>query len=115
MPSGPLSPRSIRGGRLLEPIGAAVDVDPLAAGESAEGEAVLAGEPNGQRGRCPYSHQHRGAGDDRLLDELERQPATDAQDVARERHASVLERPADHLVHRVVAADVLTDADELDA
>ena len=49
----------------------------------------------------------------RLLHELERQPSAHAQDVVGERQQAVDERPADHLVHRVVAADVLTRMHEL--
>ena len=51
--------------------------------------------------------EDRGAGDRRLLDELERQPPADAEDALAQREQPVEQRAADDLVHRVVAADVL--------
>ena len=56
--------------------------------------------------------EHRAAGDGRFLDELEREPPADAEHVVGERQEPLEERPADDLVHRVVAADVLAHAQE---
>ena len=51
--------------------------------------------------------------DGRLLDELEGEAAADAENRARERQQPVEKGAADHLVQRVVAADVLADAQQL--
>src|SRR5205085_8666569 len=47
-----------------------------------------------------------------LLDELEREPAADAENGALEWEQAFEDRPADDLVHRVVAADVLAHAEQ---
>ena len=52
------------------------------------------------------------ARDRRLLDELEREPAADAEHELAQRHAAVEQRAADHLVHRVVAPDVLAHGEQ---
>ena len=62
---------------------------------------------------APTADHDRGAGDGRLLHELERQPAADAEDVVAQREEPVERGAADDLVHRVVAADVLAHDQEL--
>ena len=57
--------------------------------------------------------EDRDARDRRLLHELEAQPARDAQHVVVQRHEPVAQRAADHLVHRVVATDVLAHEQQL--
>ena len=48
-----------------------------------------------------------------FCDELEREPATHAEDLSGERQPPLPQRPADHLVHRVVAPDVLARGERL--
>ena len=85
----------------------AVDVHPALADEAAERDAAVARELDGERRRRADGDEQRTARDGRLLHELEREPAADAEDRVGERQPAVEERPADHLVHRVVPADVL--------
>src|SRR5207248_4187295 len=93
----------------------AVDVDSTLADEPAERHAAIHGELDRQTGGRADRDEQRTAGDGGLLDELEREPPADAEDGAREGKQPRTERPADHLVHRVVAADVLAQAPELAA
>ena len=62
---------------------------------------------------APDGDEDRGARAGRLLHELEREAPAHAQHVTCEREPAVEQRPADDLVHRVVAPDVLPDDDEL--
>ena len=89
-----------------------VDVHPAAADEAAERHAAIAGELDRERRRRADRDEKRATGDGRLLHELEREPAADAQHGIRERQAPSAERPANDLVHRVVPADVLAEAEE---
>ena len=71
------------------------------------------GELDREARRRTDGDEQRATGDGRLLHELERQPAADAEDRSLERKQPVAERPADHLVERVVPADVLAQAEQL--
>jgi hypothetical protein len=68
---------------------------------------------HGEGARRPDGHEDRRAGDRRLLHELEGQPPAHAQNAVREGQEPAVQRVADHLVHRVVASDVLARHDEL--
>ena len=92
---------------------ARVDGAAAVADEAHERDAPVVRQLDGERRRGADGDEDRAAGDCRLLDELEREPAADAEDRFGERHEPLAERPAEHLVHRVVAADVLTHAEEL--
>ena len=59
-----------------------VDVQPPVADEAAERDAAVARELDGERRRRADGDEDRAAGDRRLLDELERQAAADAEDRA---------------------------------
>src|SRR4249920_2349648 len=90
-----------------------VDVDCAAAGEARERQAAVAREVDGQRRRGADADEDGGACDGRLLDELEGQPAAHAQHAGVQRDEPVEEGPADDLVHRVVAPDVLADEQQV--
>src|SRR5947209_17384236 len=92
---------------------AGVDVDAVAAGEAGEGEAAVGGEVDGEGGGGSDADEDRRAGDGGLLDELEGEAPADAEDPVVEGKGAVEERAADDLVHRVVAPDVLADAEQL--
>src|SRR5581483_9716672 len=62
--------------------------------------------------RRPDRDDDRAAGDGSLLDELERESAADADDAVRERQTPLAVRPADDLVERVVATDILPQAEQ---
>src|SRR5688572_8248112 len=76
------SPRSrwtggLRGGRsasVEDTVCSRVDVHTIASGETTEGEVPVLRELHRQRRWRADAHEHRCAGDRRLLDELERQP-----------------------------------------
>ena len=72
-----------------------VDVHPAAADEAAERDAAIAGELDRERRRRADRDEDRAPGDGRLLHELEREPAADAQHGVGERQPSLAERPAD--------------------
>ena len=99
--------------QLLDPPRLGVDVAPAAADEAAERDAAVGGELDREARRRADRDEDRTARDRRLLHELEREPAAHAEHVLGERQQPVEERPADDLVHRVVAADVLARAQQL--
>ncbi len=66
-----------------------------------------------KRAGSPDPDQDGGAGHRRLLHQLERQPAAHAQDPFPQRQHPVEQGPADDLVHRVVAPDVLAGEQQL--
>src|SRR5205814_9165594 len=90
-----------------------VNVESPATGEAAEGEAAVGPELEREARRGAHGNHDRAAGDRRLLDELEGETAAHAENRVAERQATVEECSADHLVHRVVATDVLAQAEEL--
>ena len=90
-----------------------VDVERAVADEAAERDPAVGCELDGERRRRADGDEQRAAGDGRLLDELEREAAADAEERAGERQQPVEERAADDLVERVVAADVLAHAEQL--
>jgi inner membrane transporter RhtA len=102
-------PRSGRGGGRGEgeAAGAGVGVHRGAAQEADQGQAGLLGQAGGERGRGGYRGQHGDAGHAGLLHELEGGPAADQQNVPGQGQPGRAQRPADHLVHRVVPAHVL--------
>ena len=98
------------GGDALRP---RVDVHAAVADEAAQRDAAVRGELDGERRRRADRDDDRAARDGSLLHELEREPPADTEHVLAKRQQTVEERPSDHLVHRVVTADVLAGADEL--
>src|SRR5207237_9980375 len=97
----------------LDPPPFRVDVQAAAAHEAAQRDPAVGGELDGEARRGADRDQDRAAGDGRLLDELEREAPADAEDRVGERQPVLEEGPADDLVHRVVAAHVLPQAEEL--
>ena len=93
-------------------VGSRVDVRAAVADEAGEGDAAVLGELDRERRRSPDCDDDRTAGDRSLLHELEREPPAHAEDVIAKRQETVEEGPSDHLVHRVVTADVLARAHE---
>jgi hypothetical protein len=93
-------------------IEARVYVHMLAAGEPAQRHATVHRELDRERRRGPHSDEDRCAGDGGLLHQLERQPAADAHDPSVQREPFGQQTPPDHLVHRVVATNVLARADQ---
>ena len=89
-----------------------VDVHAAAADEAAERHAAIDGQLDCERRGCADSDEDRAARDGCFLHELEREPAADAEHCSRERQPVFTERPADDLVHRVVTADVLAQAEQ---
>src|SRR5579862_2879343 len=107
--------RSDRCSSARDPPRLGVDVRRPATDEAAESDAAVGGELDGEaRGRADRD-ENRATGDGGFLHELEREPATHAEHMLRERQEVLPERPADDLVQRVVAADVLARAQELAA
>src|SRR5947207_8402187 len=86
----------------------AVDVHCAVTHESAECDAAISTELDGETRRRADRDEKRAARDRRLLDELERDSAADAQNALGQRQETGAVRPADHLVERVVTADGLT-------
>ena len=80
--------------------------------EAAEGDAAVLCELDGEtRGRADCDDEwatHDGG----FLHELERQAAADAENVVPQRQQAGCMRRADHLVQRVVPADVLAHAQQ---
>ena len=74
------APRSA--GSRGDPLVLRVDGGAPVAHEAAERHAAVLGELDGERRRRPDRDEHRAAGDRGLLDELEREPAADAEDRA---------------------------------
>ncbi len=109
--SGAASSRPTRK-RLRDSMRVGVEVEGAAAYEASESEAVVAREVDGQRGRRRHRHEHRDTRKHRLLHELERRAAAHAQDVLRQGQRAPQQHPSHHLVHGVVAPDVLGDLDE---
>src|ERR1700729_777824 len=106
--SGSRRPPPETPGSLIEdPLGPRVDVDLPAPREAAQRHPTVGRELDRQRTRRADADQDRSPRDRGLLDELEREPAADAQQVISERHEPIEQCAADHLVHRVVAPDVL--------
>jgi len=99
--------------RLLAPPRLAVDVHAAVADEAAESDAAILGELDREAGRRADRDEDRAAGDGGFLDELERESSAHAQDRVGERQQACAEGPADDLVHRVVAADVLACAKQV--
>jgi 2,5-diamino-6-(ribosylamino)-4(3H)-pyrimidinone 5'-phosphate reductase len=75
--------------------------------------AARAGQIDGEGGRGPDGSHHGDARDERFLDDLEARAAADHEDAVVHGHAVGPEPRADHLVHGVVAADVLPEELEL--
>src|SRR5213075_2839103 len=90
----------------------AVDVDLALARKSAQRHVAVARELNGERSRRADADEHRAPSHSRLLHQFERQPAGDAQELVVEWKLVVEQRAPDHLVHRVVAPDILTGAQQ---
>jgi hypothetical protein len=104
---------AVRERRAGDALGAGVDVDASAAGEAGEGHALILGQLDGERGWSPHADEDRRARYGGLLHELEREPPAHAQDPLVQGRRAAQQRPADDLVHRVVAADVLPHGDQL--
>src|SRR5215469_7970881 len=89
-----------------------VDVEAALAEEPHEGHVGGEGHLHGHaRGRGHRGH-YGDARLERLLHDLEARPAAHHEGVAIERHPVGEDHVADHLVHRIVAADVLAEDDE---
>ncbi len=112
-PPGPLPVRSGRHARMRE--GSVYDPGPAVPHESAERDPPVGAELDGERGGRADRDQHGAARDRRLLHQLEREPPADAEHRSREWQEPLAEGPAQDLVHRVVAADVLAGAEQLTA
>src|SRR5439155_6720044 len=87
-----------------------VDVEASSTDEAAESDSAVRGELDRQARRRADGGEQRAARDRSFLHELERQPAADAEHELRKGQQPRAECPADDLVERVVAADVLADA-----
>src|SRR3954452_21279004 len=98
---------------LGDPLRSRVDGDAPVADEAAERHALRLGELDREARRRADRDEDRAAGEGGLLDELDREAAADAEDLALDRQPAFAERPADDLVHGVVPTDVLAHAREL--
>src|SRR5262249_59384497 len=79
---------------VLQPPRLAVDVHTAGPSEAAEGEPAVLRELDGQRRRRAHRDDDRTPRDRRLLHELEREAAADAEDLVRNREELVLVCPA---------------------
>src|SRR5260370_11424970 len=92
---------------LCKPLRARVNVEAIAAQESGQGLIEFWRQRDGQAGRRADGGQKWNARPNRLLDDLvARAPAYDQQHCGGGQ-AALEEQPSDHLVDRVVPADVL--------
>ena len=73
---------------------------------------VPLGQGDRERRRRADRYDQRDTGDDRLLDDLEAEPAGNREDRLRQRQPAGAERPAGQLVDCVVAADVLARGEQ---
>src|SRR5258708_3544098 len=113
-PTYPSRPRRTIGetSALCKPLRARVDIEAIAAKESDQGLVEFPRQRHSQAGWRADGGQQWNARRDRLLDNLvSSAPAHDKQHCGRGQ-AAVEEQPSDHLVDRVVAADVLAQCDD---
>ena len=89
-----------------------IEVEPAVADEPGERHPGLRREVHRQARRRRHRGDDRDRGRERLLDDLEARTAAHEQD-RRRRTWIGAEAPADHLVDRVVASDVLTRREEI--
>ena len=97
----------------VDPLVVGVDVEAVAAQEADERHAEPVGCLDREVRRGRDRGDDRDAGDRRLLDDLEADPAADHQDPVVERHRLREDLRADQLVERVVPADVLAQREQL--
>lgn len=69
-------------------------------------------EAHGQRGRCRHRRDDRDPGRKRFLHDFKRGTSTDEKNVSIERQESIEQRPPDHLVDRIVPANIFPDDDQ---
>ena len=86
---------------------------PVAPAEPDEGHPGLLRQVHGERRRGAHRRHHGDPGHRRLLHELERRPARHLQDGPPQRQPALAQRPAHDLVHGVVPAHVLAQAQQL--
>src|SRR5512135_1726944 len=89
-------------------LGMRVDVEILAAKKSDQRDAALPGKIDRQARRRGHGRDHRDAGNERLLHDLERRASADEQDAVRERQALLNHHPPDDFVDGVVPPDVFS-------
>src|SRR5216684_7218684 len=98
---------------LCKPFRARVDIEAIATKEPDQGLVEFLRQRDGQAGWRAHGGQQWNARPDRLLDDLVSGPPAHDQQHSRGGQAAVEEQPSDHLVDRVVAADVLAQCDDL--
>src|SRR5207248_1987712 len=98
---------------VLDPPRRGVDIGAAAAYEAAERDGAILRERHGKARRRTDRDEDRTTGDRRFLNELEREAPAHAEHVSGERQPAGAERPPDHLVERVVPADVLARAEQI--
>src|SRR6266571_3259346 len=99
--------------RTREAVCSRVDVEAVAAEKPDQRLAELARKRDRQARRRPHGCEDRDARPDRLLHDLVAGPTAHDQDRIAQRQPRIQEGPADDLVDRIVAADVLAEVDEL--
>ena len=97
----------------VDPLVVGVDVEAVAAQEADERHAEPVRGLDREVRRSRDRGDDRDAGDGRLLDDLEADPAADHEDPAVERHRLGQDLRPDQLVERVVPADVLAQREQL--
>ena len=84
-----------------------VDIERRPAHETEQGDAGVLREFYGETRRRRHGADDGNAGQKRFLNDLVRRPAADEKHRVGERQPSVEQHAADHLVDRVMPADVL--------
>src|SRR3954452_8341345 len=96
-----------------DPLRPCIDVELVTTQEANERHAEAFGEINSQTARRGNGAEHRHAGRRTFLGNLEAGAATHHHDLIVKWKLSLKERPADQLVDRVMASDILAQREEL--
>src|ERR1035438_6124833 len=95
-----------------QPPGMRIHVEPALPRKADKRDPGIPGKLHGKGGGRAHRHHERDARGGRLLDQLEPRPAAEDKGPSGGRDAAAKGR-ADHLVHRIVPTDVLTDDERL--